>query len=57
MNASIAWLFPIIAASSKGAPFFFFSAMMALQFLVVLLAYPETKGMTLEELQKKLSIR
>jgi SP family arabinose:H+ symporter-like MFS transporter len=57
MNASITWLFPIIAASSKAAPFFLFSVMMALQFVVVLLMYPETKGMTLEEMQKKLAIR
>jgi translation elongation factor EF-1beta len=29
--------------------------MMVLQFVVVLLVYPETKGVTLEEMQKKLS--
>lgn len=55
MNALISWTFPIIAASSKGAPFVFFSAMMALQFVVVLMFYPETKGVTLEEMQKKLA--
>jgi len=55
MNAAIAWTFPIIAASSKGAPFVFFSAMMALQFVIVLMFYPETKGVTLEEMQKKLA--
>jgi SP family arabinose:H+ symporter-like MFS transporter len=56
MNALIAWMFPIFAASSKGAPFVFFSAMMILQFIVVLTIYPETKGVTLEEMQKKLAI-
>ena len=34
----------------------FFSAMMVLQFFVVLSIYPETKGVSLEELQKKLAI-
>jgi sugar porter (SP) family MFS transporter len=56
MNAMISWLFPFIAAYSRPAPFVFFSAMMALQFLVVLALFPETKGVTLEQMQKKLSI-
>ena len=55
VNAAIAWTFPIIAASSKGAPFVFFSAMMVLQFIVVFMFYPETKGVSLEEMQKKLA--
>jgi sugar porter (SP) family MFS transporter len=57
MNALISWTFPIIAASSKAAPFVFFAACMALQFVVVLTMYPETKGATLEEMQKKLERR
>jgi sugar porter (SP) family MFS transporter len=56
MNALISWTFPIMAASSGGAPFVFFSAMMVVQFFVVLMLYPETKGVTLEEMQKKLGI-
>jgi SP family arabinose:H+ symporter-like MFS transporter len=48
--------FPAVAAKSGGYPFVFFSAMMALQFLVVLFWYPETKGITLEDMQKKLGI-
>jgi sugar porter (SP) family MFS transporter len=48
--------FPAVAAKSGGYPFVFFSVMMALQFFVVLLWYPETKGITLEEMQKKLGI-
>ena len=56
MNATISFLFPILAAKSRGLPFVFFAAMMALQFFVVLFAYPETKGVTLEEMQKKLGI-
>jgi sugar porter (SP) family MFS transporter len=56
MNALVSWAFPIIAASSKGAPFVFFSGMMALQLVVVAAVYPETKGVTLEEMQEKLGI-
>jgi len=55
MNALISQLFPIVAASSKAVPFVFFSAMMVLQFLVVAFVYPETKGISLEEMEKKLA--
>ena len=48
--------FPAVAAKSGGYPFIFFSAMMALQFFVVLICYPETKGITLEDMQKKFGI-
>jgi SP family arabinose:H+ symporter-like MFS transporter len=54
MNAIIALIFPLLAKSSGGIPFAFFASMMVLQFFVVLLVYPETKGLTLEQLQKKL---
>jgi len=56
MNALISLIFPSMAAASGGYPFVFFSAMMLLQFFVVLLVYPETKGISLEEMQKKLGI-
>ena len=56
MNALISGLFPIMAKSSGSAPFVFFSAMMVVQFFVVVWFYPETKGVTLEELQRKLGI-
>ena len=56
MNAIISGIFPAMAAASGGYPFVFFSAMMALQFFVVLFFYPETKGVTLEEMQRKLGI-
>ncbi len=55
MNALISGIFPLMAASSGGYPFVFFSAMMVLQFFVVLFVYPETKGFSLEEMQKKLA--
>jgi sugar porter (SP) family MFS transporter len=56
MNAAIAGTFPLVAASSGAAPFVFFAVMMALQFFVVLFTYPETKGVTLEQMQKKMGI-
>jgi len=56
MNALISGLFPLVAASSGGYPFAFFSAMMVLQFFVVLFVYPETKQLSLEEMQRKLGI-
>ena len=57
MNAIIAFGFPVIAQRFGGAyPFVFFAAMMALMFVVVLFTYPETKGVTLEQMQHKLGI-
>jgi SP family arabinose:H+ symporter-like MFS transporter len=56
MNALISGIFPVLAASSGGAPFVFFAVMMAVQFFVVLATYPETKGYSLEEMQRKLGI-
>ncbi|MEO8024836.1 MAG: sugar porter family MFS transporter [Bryobacteraceae bacterium] len=54
MNALISGLFPLMAAASGGIPFVFFAAMMAVQFFVVFAIYPETKGVSLEEMQAKL---
>ena len=48
--------FPAVAAKSGGYPFVLFAVMMAVQFFVVLLWYPETKGVSLEEMQRKLGI-
>jgi MFS transporter, SP family, arabinose:H+ symporter len=56
MNALISALFPVVAKTSGAYPFVFFAAMMVLQFFVVLLFYPETKGFTLEEMQHRLGI-
>ncbi|MGC1164271.1 MAG: MFS transporter, partial [Candidatus Sulfotelmatobacter sp.] len=53
MNALISGIFPLMAASSGAYPFVFFAIMMVVQFLVVLFVYPETKGLTLEEMQKR----
>jgi len=56
MNAAISFAFPAVAAWSKSIPFVFFAAMMVLQFFVVLFVYPETSGVTLEQMQKKLRV-
>ena len=53
-NALISGIFPLMAATSGAYPFVFFAVMMVVQFFVVLLLYPETKGFTLEEMQKKM---
>jgi len=56
MNAVISGIFPLLAARSGAYPFVFFTFMVVLQFIVVLFCYPETKGLTLEELQNKLAV-
>jgi SP family arabinose:H+ symporter-like MFS transporter len=57
MNALIAFIFPVFVQRFGGAfPFVFFAAMMALMFFVVMFTFPETKGITLEEMQHKLGI-
>ena len=56
MDAIISLGFPAVAAKSGGYPFVFFAVMMAIQFFVVLRWYPETRGITLEDMQKKLGI-
>jgi sugar porter (SP) family MFS transporter len=55
MNAFVSWAFPIVAASSRAAPFAFFACMMVLQLAVVLAIYPETKGVALEEMEGELT--
>jgi sugar porter (SP) family MFS transporter len=54
MNAAISGVFPYMAARSGAYPFMFFSLMMVAQFFVVLLVYPETKGITLEDMQRRM---
>jgi MFS transporter, SP family, arabinose:H+ symporter len=45
-----------MAKSSGAYPFVFFAAMMVVEFFVVLFVYPETKGYSLEEMQRRLGI-
>jgi sugar porter (SP) family MFS transporter len=55
MNTIIALAFPVLAGTiGRGAPFIFFAVMTVVQFVVVLFVYPETKGQTLEQLQRRL---
>jgi sugar porter (SP) family MFS transporter len=55
MNTLIALEFPVVAHfMNTETPFVFFAIMTVVQFLVVLFVYPETKGQTLEELQRRL---
>jgi sugar porter (SP) family MFS transporter len=55
MNTAIALTFSVIAnMMGRGAPFIFFAVMTVVQFVVVLFTYPETKGQTLEALQRRL---
>jgi len=56
MNALLSFAFPVIALRSGAYPFVFFAAMMVVQFFVVLLFFPETKQISLEDLQRKLKI-
>ena len=56
MAAAISWTFPMFAASSGGNTFAFYGVMMVLQLLWVLWIMPETKGVPLEEIQRKLGI-
>lgn len=54
MNALISAIFPIMAKTSGAIPFVFFAAMMVVQFVVVLVFYPETKGVRLEDMEAQL---
>jgi MFS family permease len=57
MAAAISWSFPMFAEASGGYTFAFYAAMMVLQLLWVLLIMPETKGVSLEEIQRKMGIQ
>ncbi len=55
INTTILFTFPILAHHfNAGAPFVFFAAATVVQLIVVILFFPETKGQTLEQLQRKL---
>lgn len=50
VNAAISGFFPIFAARSAALPFVFFAMMMIVQFIAVLLFFPETKSVALEDM-------
>lgn len=55
--AAVSWSFPVLAGISTSGPFVFFALMMVLQFVLILKFLPETKGRSLEELQRDLGIQ
>jgi sugar porter (SP) family MFS transporter len=54
--ALVGWTFPVVAESSGVAAFGFFAVMMLLQFVLVWIFLPETKGVSLEQMQERLGI-
>jgi len=55
MTVIISWMFPLLAENNAGGwAFSFFSVSMVLMFIVVLKYFPETKGKTLEQIQKEM---
>ena len=55
MNAVVAQLFPILGHRSITLPFIFFAVATGIGFFTVLFVYPETKGLSLEEMQHHLA--
>jgi sugar porter (SP) family MFS transporter len=55
-NAIISLVFPVMAKSSGAYPFIFFAAMMVVDFVLVWFYYPETSGISLEQMQHKFGI-
>lgn len=56
MAAAISWTFPMIAAKSGGHTFAFYAVCMVGQLIWVWFVMPETKGVSLEQIQKRLGI-
>jgi SP family xylose:H+ symportor-like MFS transporter len=54
--AVVSWSFPVIADASGASAFAFFAVMMVLQFVLVWRFLPETKGVSLEQIQRRLGI-
>ncbi len=54
--AVVSWTFPVIAEHSGGHAFSFFALMMVLQLIMVWRFLPETKGVSLEQIQLELGI-
>lgn len=60
LAAVISWTFPVVANAPHlggGPSFAFFAVMMMLHFLFAWKVIPETKGKSLEEIQKELAVR
>ena len=55
MCTIISWLFPVVAASAGWMAFGFFGCMTMLQFFFALFLMPETKGGTIEQMERRLA--
>ncbi len=55
-NALISLVFPVMATSSGASPFIFFALMMVLDLFIVWFIYPETTGISLEQMQHRFGI-
>lgn len=55
-NAIISLVFPIMATTSGAYPFIFFTVMMVLDLFVIGFYYPETTGISLEQVQHEFGI-
>ena len=51
MGSVVAWFFPILTDVSTSLPFVVFGVSMILQFIVVAVLFPETKGVALEDME------
>src|ERR1700723_1849459 len=56
MNALISAIFPVLAKKSSATPFFFFATMMLIDFFLEGAIFPETKGVSLEQLEQRLGV-
>lgn len=56
MDALISAIFPVLASASPSGPFLFFLGMVTLQFFTVLLFFPETRGIALEDMHNRLKL-
>jgi len=56
LNAVIAAVFPWISSYSRSLPFFSFAIILVISFVFMVMYFPETKGKTLEEIQKEFHI-
>jgi hypothetical protein len=61
MAMVISWVFPLVAKDlgqpGAGLPFAFFALMMVVQIFVVTILFPETKRVSLEEMNRRLETR
>lgn len=54
--AAVSWTFPIVAEASGGLPFVIFGVLMVIQCFAVAVLLPETRGVSLEAIQKQMGI-